>query len=401
MKKYLRITSYIAGLALITSLVLPPTFALARENSSGGNDSNKKEKSESGRSSSSSNSLNSSSSSLNGRSDDRGRSDEFEDESDDDRSNRPSVVNPTNPAFKSIKTKSRPNGVEVQWKTYEKTDGTLLYSLNSPVSLNSSSTVSIADPKTNRKEHKIKINPLQANTQYFAILVSRDASNNISTSSEFSFHTKGTTGSTTADTVAPVISDIVSVVNTTSIRVGWKTNESATSKVYYGTTSILDISASTTQSIERTPRDRNHLITVPNLSTSTTYYFVVESKDPSGNISRSSIFSATTSATPPVVDSSAPTISNAVAVISSTTAKLSWNTNESATTKVYYSTSTPVNISSTSTPFIESTTLVNAHSVTVTGLATSTTYYMILESKDAIGNATRTTEFSFSTASGI
>ncbi len=201
------------------------------------------------------------------------------------------------------------------------------------------------------------------------------------------------------DTVAPVISSIVSVTSTTSVRVAWKTNENSNSRVYYSTSSAID--ASSTPFVETTTLLKNHVVTVPNLAASTTHYFMVQSSDSSGNISRSAVFPATTGTVSPVVDTTAPVITNAVAVVGTTTVQLSWNTNESATTKAYYSTTTPVDVAVSSTPFTENVSLVSVHGLTVSNLATSTTYYMVLESKDSSGNAGRAAQFTFTTSAGI
>lgn len=208
-----------------------------------------------------------------------------------------------------------------------------------------------------------------------------------------------TTPPVRVDTTAPVIGSIVSTTGTANVNVAWKTNEYSTSRVYYSTDS--NVNASTTTFISKTTLDRNHVVSVTGLTASTTYYFIVESVDASGNISRSAAFSAMTGTPVITTDTTAPVITNAVAVVATTSVQLSWNTNENATTKAYYSTTTPVNTTSSSTAFLENTTLVSGHALTVTGLATSTAYYMVLESKDSSGNTTRTGEFNFTTTSGI
>lgn len=93
--------------------------------------------------------------------------------------------------------------------------------------------------------------------------------------------------------------------------------------------------------------------------------------------------------TPPVTDVTAPTISNiAVSNLATSTATVAWTTNENATGKVYYATSSPVDLSTA--PTMSDTSLVTSHSFGLTGLATSTTYYYVLESKDAAANTATT-----------
>lgn len=88
---------------------------------------------------------------------------------------------------------------------------------------------------------------------------------------------------TTLDTTAPVISSIVTSVGASTTTINWITNEAATSKVYFGTTTPLSISASSTLSISNSSLVNNHSISLSGLATSTTYFFVVESKDSSAN----------------------------------------------------------------------------------------------------------------------
>jgi hypothetical protein len=100
--------------------------------------------------------------------------------------------------------------------------------------------------------------------------------------------------------------------------------------------------------------------------------------------------------TPPVLDTTAPTISaTSVSNIASTTATVSWTTNENATGKVYYGTTTPVSLGSALT--VSNSALIVSHSFGLIGLATSTTYYYVLESKDAAANTATTSTQSFST----
>lgn len=104
------------------------------------------------------------------------------------------------------------------------------------------------------------------------------------------------------------------------------------------------------------------------------------------------LFPATT--TP---DTIAPVISEIGATSTkSTSTIISWLTNEKADGKVWYSTSTPVLIS-TSTPFTSSSELVSSHNITLSGLTASTTYWYLVTSADKTGNRATSTEKSFTT----
>jgi len=110
------------------------------------------------------------------------------------------------------------------------------------------------------------------------------------------------------------------------------------------------------------------------------------------------------------VDVSAPVMSPVSVVTASDRAIISWNTNESVRGKVYYSTSplrlgnmfdvTGVNsgeptVTGTLAPYDGSSR--TAHSVTITGLASNTTYYYLAESIDAMTNVSISLPASFRT----
>ena len=98
-------------------------------------------------------------------------------------------------------------------------------------------------------------------------------------------------------------------------------------------------------------------------------------------------------------DTTAPVISDVVATsTTATTTQIKWLTNEKANSKVWYSTSTPV-VATTTTPVVSSSDYVTSHSINLTGLTATTTYYYLVSSADKSGNATTATEKSFTTLS--
>ncbi len=98
----------------------------------------------------------------------------------------------------------------------------------------------------------------------------------------------GGTGSTTPpDVTAPVVSGItLSGLASTSVTVNWTTNEAANSKVYFGTTTPLNLGSASV--VSSSTLGTNHSLMLSGLATSTTYYFVVESKDAANNTATSS-----------------------------------------------------------------------------------------------------------------
>lgn len=200
-------------------------------------------------------------------------------------------------------------------------------------------------------------------------------------------------GTTTPDTAAPVISSLsVSSLTHAGATISWNTNENATGKVYWSAVSPLN--TSTASAVSNSSLTMGHSFSLAGLSANTTYYFVVESKDAAGNTSTSSEGTFITLALP---DTTPPVISEvSVGSITATTASISWTTNESATSKAYYGTTTPINLASALT--ISDSAPVTSHALSLAGLSASTTYYFITESKDSSGNGAVSSEGSFNTA---
>lgn len=94
------------------------------------------------------------------------------------------------------------------------------------------------------------------------------------------------------------------------------------------------------------------------------------------------------------VDITPPTISGlSIFGISSTTSIVSWNTDEPSTGFAYFATSTPI-IRSTLAPF-GSSIWNREHTLNLTGLKPTNTYYLVAESSDPSGNTTLSLQRTF------
>ena len=103
-----------------------------------------------------------------------------------------------------------------------------------------------------------------------------------------------------------------------------------------------------------------------------------------------------TSTTTP--DTIAPIISSLTATnVASTSATVSWLTNEIAGSVVWYDSANALVIAST-TPSITNTTLITNHVLGLTGLTASTTYQALVVSADAAGNTATSSVLSFTTS---
>ena len=200
---------------------------------------------------------------------------------------------------------------------------------------------------------------------------------------------RGSTTPPVLDTTAPVISAVsLSGITTTGATVGWTTNENATTLIEFGTTTSYGGVMS-----NGAVRTTNHSIAIGGLAASTVYHFRITAIDTSNNTATTTDSTFTTLATP---DTTAPVISGvSVGAIASTSATIAWTTNENATSKVYFGTTTPLNLSTAAT--VVNMALVTSHSLGLSSLATSTAYYYVVESKDAANNTATTTQASFTT----
>ncbi len=193
--------------------------------------------------------------------------------------------------------------------------------------------------------------------------------------------------STPPTTVALAISGVGSSMTTSTAAVSWVTNLQANSQVMYGLTSAYGSSTTLDSSVVT-----SHVETITGLTSGTVYHFQVVSANASG-IATSSDMTFTTNALPVLP----PVISAITSSVASTTASVSWTTNEAATSQVYYGTVNPLNIISTSTLSVSNATLVMSHTLALSGLNASTTYYFVVQSADASANTATSSQMSFTT----
>lgn len=200
-----------------------------------------------------------------------------------------------------------------------------------------------------------------------------------------------TTTPTPTDTTPPTITGLaVGSITTSSAKISWTTNEAATGVVSIGTTTSYG------RTVTQWPLYTTvHAVTVDNLASSTLYHFSVRSVDAAGNATVSGDMTFTT-ATPVPPDTTAPVISSiSVGSLASTSATVSWTTNEAATSKVYFGTTTPLVFSTAASR--SSSTLTTSHALTLTPLVASTTYYYAVQSADSSGNVATSSQASFVT----
>jgi hypothetical protein len=262
----------------------------------------------------------------------------------------------------------------VVWATDEAADSQVEYGITS--SYGNSTTLNA----TMVTSHSQSLSGLASGTTYYFRVKSKDAAGNLAVSSGFTFTT-----SVPADTTAPIISSVTSSgITGSGATITWSTNEASDSQVEYGTTSSYGSSTTLNTSMVT-----SHSQSLSGLASSTTYYFRVKSKDAAGNLAVSSGSTFTT------LDTTAPTISSVTSSgITGTGATITWSTNEASDSQVEYGTTSSYGSSTTL-----NTSMVTSHSQSLSGLASSTTYYFRVKSKDAAGNLAVSSGYSFATTS--
>ena len=207
------------------------------------------------------------------------------------------------------------------------------------------------------------------------------------------------------DMVAPTINSFTVSPSVNKAEVRWSANENVRAVLFYGTTTPNVVKATTTSNrnilasvyttngqtlVDNTFVSKNGEVSVKNLVSGTTYYAVLAVRDSAGNVTVSNAITFTTTSNS---DVTAPVISNIVTSISLNKLFVNWKTNEPATSKIFYGTST-VNVNASTTQSMSSNTLKTNHSFELIATASTTPYHVILQATDAVGNVQTSAEYS-------
>lgn len=275
----------------------------------------------------------------------------------------------TGPIISDVTSTAAVTSAVLGWKTNELADSQVEYGLTtdygSTTTLDTTLTI----------QHQTSLSGLSSGATYNYRILAVDSSGNRSTSTNRTFTTQAQT-----DTAAPIITSVAtSSVGLNSAVITWTTNESANHVVDYGTSNSYGSIAGSLTDYSGT----NHSVTLTGLSGNTRYYFRVRSQDPSGNSGvddnggNSYLFDTTP-------DNTAPVVTNvSTALVSDTSAVVTWTTNEGASTQVDIGTTNSFGTSVTTTL-----SFVTNHSLTIPDLSPGTLYYYRVVSADLSGNTT-------------
>ena len=264
----------------------------------------------------------------------------------------------------------------VLWDTNEPATSRVNYGLSDSYGSNE-----IGDGGGLVSSHRVDLTGLTANTIYHYNVVTADSSGYTTTTADDVFQTLSG-----VDITAPVISNIQVInITETGATVTWTTDEPANSKVEYGLTGAYELGEVTAADFVA-----SHSLNLSGLLANTTYHFRVTSVDSSGNAVVSDDDTFVTSAPP---DGTAPIISNIRVInVTENSATVTWDTNESANSRVRYGLTSGYGIGN-----IFSADLVTSHSTNLSSLTRSTIYHFEITSADASGNTAISADQTFST----
>ncbi len=292
--------------------------------------------------------------------------------------------------FAATVTNVTQTSATISWISDELSTSVVAYSTITPV-LKAASLTRIASDMEYVTFHSVTLTGLSSDTTYYFRVYSRDRAGNQGKLLDHSFTTGGP-DVTTPQIFAPTVTGITQ----TTATIMWLTDEDASGKVYYGTTTPLNTGAASTQTTFSGTLEMFHTMTLAGLAPGTTYYYILESADTRGNTGKVAEHSFTTLG--PAGDTTAPTITGVNAATLATSARVGWSTNEPATSKIYYGTTTPLSIGGPTTLVASQNAFVTAHALSLNGLTANTRYFFIAESRDAASNSSFSSEASFVTS---
>ncbi len=299
-------------------------------------------------------------------------------------------VDTTPPIISEINSNPSASTNVISWITDEKANSVVEYA-SEP--LDQATITTIINKSDYDTTHELTLENLTSSTTYYFIIKSTDEEGNTATTTEHQFATEKENEE--ADTTPPIISEVSAEEMATSTIITWETDEGADSVVEYAN-EPLDQAATTTITSE-SDYVTAHELTLENLTSSTTYYYIVRSTDEEGNTASTTEHSFTTEKISEEPDTTAPIISEVSVEEMATSTTIAWETDENADSVVIYADESLDTASTTISKSDDNLTL--SHSITLNDLATSTEYFFRVESSDAEGNIASTSEESFTTLS--
>ncbi|MFA6095992.1 MAG: fibronectin type III domain-containing protein, partial [Candidatus Paceibacterota bacterium] len=245
--------------------------------------------------------------------------------------------------------------------------------------------------------HSVILVGLTPGTKYYYRVKSFDSSGNSDSKGDLD-----ATYTFTTDTAALGTQPFITAgptatrISATSFAISWTTDIVSDTVIAYGETG-----STPAYPLEKGDITKNsttdHSITLSGLAPSKLHNYQARSRN--GDQVATAVGTFTTEAS---TDTAPPIFSQSPAVtsVTSSTAIVTWSTTESSDSNIYFGTVTSVTTDGYSSSKGNSTERVLIHSVSLSGLSASTTYYFRAKSVDASGNPATSEEYSFNTTAG-
>lgn len=234
---------------------------------------------------------------------------------------------------------------------------------------------------------------LDPDTEYFYLILFRDADGNLVLSDEMSFMTEAEVVET--DETAPEVLSFTVDPATSTADFSVELDEVAQVRLFVSPTPGFN--RTTSGVIEETSTEylTEHHFMIDGLSPDTEYYYLISYRDESHNGGRTTENSFMTDAE---TDTSSPVISSIETDIGTSSITVSWATDEPATSAIYTATSSGFGLTDAGVVLTDTTGLSTDHELTITGLSASTTYYHRIVTEDAEANETVSDELTVGTS---
>ena len=290
-----------------------------------------------------------------------------------------------------VATSSSKDKAVVRWTTDVKADSQVWYSTTSPVDTSKSPQ---KDDDDLEKKHEIELKKLLPGTTYYVVVGSKAKNGVVTKSSEVSFKTEAKKNTPVITSVTGPSHVVEDTDNTWTINAYDPKNTALSYSVDWG-----DEPATFAKKLGLKKEPVTQTTTLSHTHEDPgTYHIVFTATNEAGHSVTSKTSVIVDAATTTPTDTTAPVISaQSVKVNASSTGTVTWTTNEPSTSHVFYSLTTPVNTSTSSTWVVHDTALVTSHSLSIPNLATSTLHYFVVRSTDASGNTATSAEFSTTT----
>lgn len=265
------------------------------------------------------------------------------------------------------------NSTVITWSTDEPATSQILYGLTDQYGL------SLPEETDLVLGHSMQLSDLDANTDYFYKIISKDLNGNLS-----EYEDQFKTAVDNSDITPPVVSNVVvSNITVTSADITWQTDEPSISWIEYGP----GRSFTRGEIFGAGEYETNYELTLRNLDEEMSYAYTIISVDEHGNRSWTiPAYIRTISDDPVISDISVFTTTTSAAIV--------WTTSEPATGKIDYGFTSSYGLSSPVDMSYK-----YSHLIELPNLETNRTYHYQITSSDEIGNTTTTNDLTFTTAS--